>query len=167
MILPCVTMRKAVYIALIALSGFAAFGQEAEVPLKPDAEFDFKLDYSFKERMLNEKPDYQAADPDKKLTSTGPLPYLKTELRLLKLATGEVRIKVINHKGTTVINRKASTDSAIKIDWGFSDDVKDQVVSHSYTILLLNDDKQILSKIILQAEADGTFLVNGQKRGRL
>lgn len=136
-------------------------------PLKPDAEFEFKFDYSFKERIINDKPDYQAQDPDKKPTSSGPLPYLKTELRLLKLNTGEVRVRVINQKGTTVINRKASTDSVIKIDWGFSDDVKDQIVSNSYTVLLMNDNKEVLSRITLSADADGTFFVNGQKKGRL
>jgi ribosomal protein S4E len=117
--------------------------------------------------MLNEKPDYQAQDPDKRPTSTGPLPYLKTELKLVKLNADEVRVKVVNHKGTTVVNRKVSTNQVLKIDWGFSDDVKDQIVSHSYTIFLMNDDKQILSRITLNADTDGTFFVNGQKKGRL
>lgn len=143
-----------------------SLAQQTE-PYKPDAEFEFKFDYSFKDRVLNEKPDYQAQDSDKRPTSTGPLPYLKTELKLLKLNVDEVRVKVINHKGTTVINRKVSTNQVLKIDWGFSDDVKDHIVSHSYTIFLMNDDKEILSRITLNADTDGTFFVNGQKKGRL
>ncbi len=150
---------------VLVLIGIRGHAQDA--PFKPETEFDFKFDYTFKERMLNEKPDYQAQDPDKKQTSTGPLPYLKTELRLLKLNEDEVRIRVINHKGTTVVNRKANTDTVVKIDWGFSDDVKDKIASHSYTVLFMNDDKEILSRITLHADSDGTFLVNGQKRGRL
>lgn len=151
---------------LFSVTSILSNAQQTE-PYKPDAEFEFKFDYSFKERMLNEKPDYQAQDPDKRPTSTGPLPYLKTELKLLKLNADEVRVKVVNHKGTTVVNRKVSTNQVLKIDWGFSDDVKDQIVSHSYTIFLMNDDKQILSRITLNADTDGTFFVNGQKKGRL
>jgi len=158
-------MSKIIYIFIALFTAISAYAQEA--PYKPEAEFEFKLDYSFKERMLNEKPDYQVQDPDKKPTSTGPLPYLKTELRLLKLSTDEVRVKVVNHKGTTVVNRKANTETIIKIDWGFSDDVKDQITSNSYTVMLLNEDKKIISRITLYADSDGTFLVNGQKRGRL
>lgn len=154
------------FTVLFSLTSIRALAQQTE-PYKPDAEFEFKFDYSFKERMLNEKPDYQAQDPDKRPTSTGPLPYLKTELKLVKLNADEVRVKVVNHKGTTVVNRKVSTNQVLKIDWGFSDDVKDQIVSHSYTIFLMNDDKQILSRITLNADTDGTFFVNGQKKGRL
>lgn len=151
---------------LFSLTSIRALAQQTE-PYKPDAEFEFKFDYSFKERMLQEKSDYEAFDPNKKQISTGPLPYLKTELKLLKLNTDEVRVKIINHKGTTVVNRKVSTNQVLKIDWGFSDDVKDQIVSDSYTIFLMNDDKQILSRITLNADTDGTFFVNGQKKGRL
>ncbi|MCW5910929.1 MAG: hypothetical protein KIT62_07635 [Cyclobacteriaceae bacterium] len=140
---------------------------QPEPPFKSETEFEFKLDYSFKERAPQEKSDYEAYDPGKKKPSTGPLPYLKTELLLLTLAPQEVRLKVINKKGTTILNRKATTATVIKIDWGFSDDVKDQIVSNSYTILLQNEKKETVTRIILLAEADGTFLVNGQKRGRL
>jgi hypothetical protein len=154
------------FMLLFSITSILALAQQTE-PYKPDAEFEFKFDYSFKERMLNEKPDYQAQDPDKRPTSTGPLPYLKTELKLLTLNADEVRVKVVNHKGTTVINRKVTTNQVLKIDWGFSDDVKDQIVSHSYTIFLMNDDKEILSRITLNADTDGTFFVNGQKKGRL
>ncbi|MBX2894231.1 MAG: hypothetical protein KF763_02220 [Cyclobacteriaceae bacterium] len=156
--------RQLTFAAL--LFGFSVWAQD-EVPYKPEAEFEFKFDYSFKERLLQDRADYEAYDPDKKQKSTGPLPYLKTELKLLTLATNEVRLRVINNRGITVINRKASTGTSIKIDWGFSDDVKDQIAAHSYTVLLLDNDKKILSRIVLHADSDGTFLVNGQKRGRL
>jgi hypothetical protein len=162
-----VCMSKAsTFLVVVLMANICTYAQQTE-PYKPDAEFDFKLDYSFKERMLPEKSDYEAPGSDRRPNSTGPLPYLKTELRLLKLGADEVRVKVINHKGTTVVNRKASTDTIIKIDWGFSDDVKDQIASHSYTVLILNNDKKVLSRITLYADPDGTFLVNGQKRGRL
>ncbi|MBX2917040.1 MAG: hypothetical protein KF856_17350 [Cyclobacteriaceae bacterium] len=150
----------------ILLVGLSARAQE-EAPFKPETDFEFKLDYSFKERLVQERADYEAYDPDKKVKSSGPLPYLKTELKLLTLAANEVRVKIINNKGTTVLNRKATVGTILKIDWGFSDDVKDQVTSHSYTVLLMSDDKKIQSRITLHADSDGTFLVNGHKRGRL
>jgi hypothetical protein len=158
-------MREQITLVILLVS-FSSLAQD-EVPFKPDSEFDFKLDYSFKERLAQEKSDYEAYDPDKKQKSTGPLPYLKTELKLLALTTNEVRVKVINNMGVTVLNRKAAVGTIIKIDWGFSDDVKDQITSHSYTVLLMNNNKKILSRITLHADSDGTFLVNGQKRGRL
>ncbi|HNT51251.1 MAG TPA: hypothetical protein PLM56_17385 [Cyclobacteriaceae bacterium] len=159
-------LKKLICILPAILAGIVVMAQETE-PYKPDNEFEFKFDYSFKERLRPEKSDYEAPDPGKKTVTTGPLPYLKTEVKVLRLGTGEVRLKVLNHKGTTVINRKASTDFVVKIDWGYSDDVKDQIVSHKYSVLFLNEEKEILSRIILEANPDGTFFVNGQKKGRL
>ena len=53
------------FMLLFSITSILALAQQTE-PYKPDAEFEFKFDYSFKERMLNEKPDYQAQDPDKR-----------------------------------------------------------------------------------------------------
>lgn len=139
--------------------------QQSKIPLKPDAEFDFRFDYSFRERFLNDKSN---SDHGKdKQVSTGPLPYLKTEIRVHTVASNEVRVKLINHRGETIFNRKLTSHVPVRIDWGFSVDVKDHIVSHQYTILFLNADKESVSQIVLNTDTDGYFFVNGHKKGRL
>jgi hypothetical protein len=55
----------------------------------------------------------------------------------------------------------------IKLDMGFTDDIKDQVAANQYIILFLSKDKTPLSKIEILFQRDGTYLVNGEKRGKV
>ncbi|MBK7650493.1 MAG: hypothetical protein IPJ20_06715 [Flammeovirgaceae bacterium] len=54
----------------------------------------------------------------------------------------------------------------IKIDWGFSEDIKDGMVTPEYTVLFINKDKKNVSRIYMLIQEDGTFLVNDEKRGK-
>ncbi|MBN8575918.1 MAG: hypothetical protein J0L66_03210 [Cytophagales bacterium] len=155
-------------IALLLICGFYDWvNAQPAIPFKPDTEFDFKFDYVFKERPPADKPDYEAPDAPHRPVRNGPLPYLKTELKLTSLNPNEVRLKVISSKGVIVQQKKCTAQMIIKLDWGFSDDVKDRVAPHQYVVQLLNEKKQPVSQIVLNAEPDGHFYINGQRKGRL
>jgi hypothetical protein len=49
---------------------------------------------------------------------------------------------------------------------GYTDDVKDRVTPHEYILTFLSEDKTPLSRIVIFIDEDGTFAVNGEKRGR-
>jgi hypothetical protein len=144
---------------------FAAFTWQEVIPYKPSTEFEVIVDYKFQERPpLDNSKEYQATTDEKR--KTGPLPYLKLQLKLLKLNSDEVKLKVVNSSGNTMYNRKATEGTVITLDIGFSDDVKDRVSPYEFTAVLYSDAKKSTSRIHLVIMEDGTFMVNEVKKGK-
>jgi hypothetical protein len=140
------------------------------VPYKAMDEFELKLDFVFKDR--------QRADPNRvdldqsrkeyeRSHGSGPLPYLFLDFRVLKQQPTELRVRVIENNDKLVHNKKVDIKTVLKLELGFTDDIKDRVGAYEYTILLLDDDKKPVSRIVVYFEKDGTYLVNGQVRGKI
>jgi len=154
--------------ALQLLIFFIIVWQE-EVPYKPASEFELKIDYKFQERagVDRYKADYDVgADNKKNRSGSGPLPYLKLELKLLQLGSDEVKVRIVNSDGHLILNRKVTPGMLIKLDVGFIDDVKDRISPHEFTASLYSDSKKATSQIKLLIMEDGTFLVNEEKKGK-
>jgi hypothetical protein len=153
----------------IALLIFALFYLQDETPLKPLEEFEVKLDFEFRDRVKdpNKVEMNQTHRAYEKSRSTGPLPYLFLNLRVLKQQPEEVRLRVEQNGKSGVMNKKFNTSTVIKLDMGFTDDIKDRVSPHEYTVTFLTNDKKPISKIIIFFEEDGTYIVNGQVRGKI
>lgn len=135
------------------------------IPYKPNNEFELKMDYQFKQRQLNNSKTLDYSEGRSK--STGPLPYLGVELKILK-SSNEGKVRITDNMNSGSMTKKLKDDMIIKLDLGFTADMKDRVSAHEYTFAFLGEDnKQPLSKIVIFVEADGTLLVNGEKRGRL
>lgn len=139
---------------------------QEEVPYKSIDDFEVVLDYKFRERPPVDKPAYQAPGTGVK-TSTGPLPYLKTDIKIKNLHPAVRKYKIVNSAGANISTKKISSADVITIDWGFTEDVKDRLVAYEYTIQFLDDDKMPVERIQLTMEEDGTFIVNTEKRGKL
>jgi hypothetical protein len=150
---------------------------QTDVPYKPNEEFKLTLDYQFKQRTmaststtsntsgtinLNETE----SEHNKRTRSTGPLPYLIVNLKLLKLGADEVRIRIINGNDDVVLNKKVELDKDYKIVLGFTDDVKDWVTPHEYNIYLLSSEKKETTRIHLFVQKSGEFFVNNEMRGK-
>lgn len=142
---------------------FAAFTWQEVVPYKPSNEFEVIIDYKFRERPEIPKSEYHIADDKRK---TGLLPYLKLQLKFLKLNDEEVKVKVVNSSGAMIYHRKATEDNIITLDIGFTDDVKDRVMPYEFTALFYSDAKKTTSRIHLVIMEDGTFIVNDVKKGK-
>lgn len=152
---------------LLVLLGFVP---QKEVPYKPSGEFQIEVEYKFKQRPLVDNSasinfDETRKDHDRK-QSSAVLPYLIINLKLLKLSEEEVKIRGVDNMGDVRLTKKAELDKQYKLDLGFTDDMKDKVTANEYTILFLSSDKKKHSRIILFVGEDGTFLVNGEKRGK-
>jgi hypothetical protein len=137
-----------------------------EVPLKSKDEFQLKLDLQFKQREPESSNRVNFLDDPKRDSST-PLPYLTAELILLTVRDDEAKLKVVNNLRQTLINKKVDKSVPIKIDFGFTDDLKDHTRPHEYTILFYSKEKKLVRQIVVVFQEDGTYMVNGEKRGKI
>lgn len=139
-----------------------------DLPYKPNEEFEIKLDYKFKQRPSVEASKINLSETRgeyERRTSTSVLPYLVLNLKLLKL-NGETRLRITNNLNNKANNRKISEGTIVPIDMGFTADVKDRVTPYEYTVTFLSPEKEETSRIVIFVDEDGSFLVNGEKRGR-
>lgn len=139
-----------------------------EVPVKPSAEYTLKFDLSFKSEPSNPTkfetvPETGGLRNARQYTN---LPYLELKLKALVLTNEETRIRVT--RGEEVfINRKIKAGDEVGIQVGFIADIKDEMVPGNFTVHFLSNDRQAISQIQILFDADGSFYVNGEKRGQI
>lgn len=139
------------------------FPISSDVPLKATDEFQFKLDYEFKNKPGVEKSDVRVSDASKYLG--GQLPYVILRIIPTKLSGKEERVRIENNLGEKVYNRKANVDDEIILQMGFTDDLKDHISAYSFNVIFYSK-KEDASRIHLLVEKDGTFLINGEKQAK-
>lgn len=149
----------------IALFSLLFLILQEDVPFKPNDQFAINLDFQFKTRYVN--PSVVSLDPSQRTTTGGVLPYLFLSINVLKLAEDEVRVRIENSNGQVVLSRKAAEGMVAKLDLGFMDDIKDRVTPHAYQVYFVSKDKLVRSRILISFDEDGTYTVNGEKRGKL
>jgi hypothetical protein len=141
-----------------------------DVPFKAKEEFDVKLNYQFKQRQQSASTSTVYLDETQRekerRTSTDILPYLVLNVKLLKVSQEEVRVRIENNLARRGVTKKISEGQILPLDMGFTADVKDRVAPHEYILTFLSPQKSELSKVVIFVEEDGTFLVNGEKRGK-
>lgn len=142
--------------------------QVDEIPFRPKENYSVEIKYDLKQKPAT---DHNTVNLDadrirQERRNSGPLPYLIINVRILNTTEQEKRFKVENNLGRTLLNRKKEKLSLIKIEMGYLDDVKDQLAPHTYEIIALAADKYPMNRIVLKVEKDGTFLVNGERRGK-
>jgi hypothetical protein len=145
---------------------FSALLFQNEIPLKPTDDFELKLDLQFKQRP---KEDSHKIELEKRTLPTSGMnaPYLFLNLKVLKPNPEEVRVKVVKNSHDVLLSRKFDPTIVIKMDLGFTDDIKDRVSAHHYIVTFMTKDKMPISKVEILFEEDGTYLVNGEKRGKI
>jgi len=156
---------------MLTLVLFMSFFIQDPIPYKPSEEFDLKLNFEFKDRSSGRDPNKIDMDMSpkeyQKKNGTGVLPYLHLNLRVLTQQSNEMRVRVIENGNRNVLNKKFDASTVLKLDCGFTDDIKDRVGAYEYTVVFLNEDKDPVSRIVIYFEKDGTYLVNGQNRGKI
>ena len=129
------------------------------------------MDFEFKDRGAQRNPNKIDMDMTlkeyEKTKGSGLLPYLYLNLKVLKQQSNEIRLKVIENGTNHVLSKKVDPSTILKLDLGFTDDIKDRVGAYEYTVVFLNEDKDPVSRIVIYFEKDGTYLVNGQNRGKI
>lgn len=150
---------------LLFLTVFAFAGDE--IPFKPKEEYELKMEFQFKTRPTEAPGSKIELGYERTPQSNGPLPYLFLHLSVLRQLDDEIRIKVVGNDGKTLLARKLDKEKKVSLDLGFTDDLKDHVKPYEYTYQFIDGDKNVKRKIVVLFEADGTYLVNGEKRGKI
>lgn len=145
--------------------------QEPQVAQKAAEEFKVELEYKFKNRQSSDNAFIDltetVAEKERRTTgNTSPLPYLIIHLSFQKLADNEVRIRCTDNNQRSRLGKRVEANKVYTLDLGFTEDMKDRVTSHEYTFVLMDQDRKDISQIVLRVEEDGTFLVNGVRRGK-
>ncbi len=145
------------------------FSVQDTVTAKPNDEFEVTLEYEFKKRPAQSANEIMLNEANGGFTpvrDAGPLPYVVMKLKITKASQEEKRLKVFRDNKIFLNKRGIENGTEVKIDLGFTDDMKDRVSPYEYIFFFLDDKKKEVSKIIIFIEEDGTFLVNGEKRGK-
>ena len=137
-----------------------------EISFKPKEEFEIKLDYQFKQRP---SPDantvHLGSDYDRRNTPTV-LPYLVLNVKILSLPSEKMRVHITNNRHQRDAFKKVEVNSVIELDLGFTDDMKDRVTAYHHTLTFVDKDKKPVNAIVINVDVDGSFFVNGEKRGK-
>jgi hypothetical protein len=148
------------------LSLFLFFWQSTEIPFRAKEDFQVELKYDLKARPAKDPNAVTFEAGRVSSNSTGALPYLTVNVTILNPKVEEIRFRCENNLGKSVFNKKADKSLRYVIDMGYIDDLKDRVEPHGYTLFAIADNKSSLNKIEFIVLEDGTFMVNGEKRGK-
>lgn len=139
-------------------------------PYKAKEDFEVRPELQFKQRGHTDNsgiyPNETRKEHDRR-TSTDPLPYLVLQVKLLKALPEEVKIKVIRDEGATLLSKKNTNGLEFKLEAGFTDDIKDRISGYKFEIYFLSSEKEVLSRILIEFDEEGTYFVNGEKRGKI
>lgn len=141
--------------------------QSPEVPFRSKEDFQVELKYDLRTRPATEL-NRVTLDPNATglmKPKTGMLPYLLVTVTILNVQQEEVRVRC-EENTRTVFNRKLSKSTSFVIDMGYIDDIKDGLAANDFNVLAMNSEKKPLNRIHMRIEKDGTFFVNGEKRGK-
>ncbi|HZY83056.1 MAG TPA: hypothetical protein VFE50_26235 [Cyclobacteriaceae bacterium] len=147
---------------------FLLLWQTSEVPFRAREDYQVELKYSLKQRPAKDHNSvtFEQKNIEDRKPGSGPLPYLVVNVKVLNHKQEEIRFRCENNFGRAIFNRKAEKSLDYEIDMGYIDDLKDRVTPYAYTLYAVADNKESLNKIELMVMEDGTFMVNGEKRGK-
>ena len=141
--------------------------QPVAAPFKPGDEFKADIKLELKPRPVDRYTmDFTETVEQRNRKLSGPLPYLVVNITFEKFQTNEVRVRGFDSNGSPVCNKKATDGLVVKLNLGFTDDLKDHVTPHEFNIYTLNDSRKEVARIHLIVQEDGTFLVNNEVRGK-
>ncbi len=137
-----------------------------DIPFKPTEEFEAKLDYQFKPRPQGDPNTVSLNGTLRSQKAGSVLPYLVVNIRMLQLPQNKMRVGITTNLNNRPVWRRVSLNGVLELDMGFTDDMIDRVTAHQYTVTFVDDSKEPIDRILINVAEDGSFFVNGEKRGK-
>jgi hypothetical protein len=134
---------------------------------KPAREFEVTTKYELRRKPTSDNPRITFVDQIEKPRESGTdmLPYLIINLKVKKWNNDVTQVRVIDSENKVYLKKKPTDAGLYTWDIGYIDDIKDKVTSGKFVVQFIADKKPI-EQILIVVEEDGTFLVNGEKRGK-
>jgi hypothetical protein len=143
------------------------FPQEIKIPYKASDEFELNVDIKFKNRPANFKSNSYAATGERlDKGDLGPQPFVSVTITNIKILSDEFRVLVVDSNGKTILKKDVASISSLSFEMGFVDDLQNKVTPYENTVYFLSKDKSKLRRIVFTVQDDGTFMVNGNWRGK-
>jgi hypothetical protein len=137
-----------------------------QVPTKAAREFEISTKYELRKKPVSDQPKIVFEQKENNRESgTDMLPYLIINLKVKKWGTDVEQIRVVDSNGKQFLKKKQADEGLYTWDMGYVDDIKDKVTPGKFFVQFLRE-KKLTEQILVQVEEDGTFLVNGEKRGK-
>ena len=140
---------------------------QEQVPTKPAREFEITTKYELKRKPIPEniRLVFERPEEKEKESGTDMLPYLIINLKVKKWNNDVSQVRVVDIENKVYLKKKATDAGIYTWDMGYVDDIKDKVTPGKFIVQFIAD-KKPLEQILIVVEEDGTFLVNGEKRGK-
>ncbi len=146
----------------IAIVGFVLF--QDVVPFKPGDEFEVTLDYHFRPRPLSDR---NTVDLSRRTDrGSGVLPYLKLHIAVKQAPANKGRVAITDNLNPRPLFKRIAPGSILELDLGFTADMIDRVRPYEYTLTFVDAERTPIDRIVILVDQDGSFFVNGEKRGR-
>jgi hypothetical protein len=142
------------------------FLQYPGIPYRNKEDFQVELKYDLRARPAPNSGTFNFDQAANQKPKNGMLPYLLVNVKIMNVTPEEIRFRCEDNKGTTHFSKKLPKGAIFVIDMGYIDDIKDQLAPNTYELFAVSSKKEMLNRIHLRIEKDGTFLVNGEKRGK-
>jgi hypothetical protein len=137
-----------------------------QVPTKPAREFEISTKYELRKKPVAEHSKIVFEEKaNNRESGTDMLPYLIINLKVKKWATDVEQVRVVDSQGKQFLKKKQTDEGLYTWDMGYVDDIKDKVTSGKFIVQFLRE-KKPAEQIVILIEEDGTFLVNGERRGK-
>jgi hypothetical protein len=138
-----------------------------QILLKSSKEFDIITNYELRKKPEGEpnRIVFDRPEEQRKSSGTDLLPYLTLKLKIKKWGNEVTQIKITDSQGKMYLKKKPNESGEYSLDMGFVDDMKDKVTPGKFLVSFLREKKSV-EQINIEVEADGTFLINGEKRGK-
>ena len=140
--------------------------QSPEVPYRNKEDYQIEIKYDLRSRPAAEANTVHLDPTGVKSHKTGMLPYLLVTVKIFNVKPEETRFRCEDSGGHMKFNRKLPKAASFVVDMGFIDDIKDQLAPNEFTVLAISSAKEPMNRIHMRIEKDGTFLVNGERRGK-
>jgi hypothetical protein len=138
-----------------------------QVITKPNRDFEITTKYELKRKPTADNPKITFIDQVDKPRDSGTdmLPYLILNLKVKKWNNDVTQVRVVDSQNKVYLKKKPTDAGLYSWDMGYVDDIKDGVTSGKFIVQFMAD-KKTIEQILIEVEEDGTFLVNGEKRGK-
>ena len=155
---------------IIQLISILLLWQSGDIPFRAKQDYLIEVKPDLRLRPNTDKTtiNWEAHNPQGRddRAKTGLLPYLVVHIKILNPKAEELRFRCEDNRGTLVFNKKTAKTLSYDVDMGFVDDIKDHITANAYTVYAIDDKRAHLNRIELLIADDGTFTVNGEKRGK-